>query len=135
MILRPPRSTRTDTLFPYTTLFRSRLNRDITSLAEDLQDREEVRAGGRVAFARHWSVFGSAIVDLTSVRDDPLSSGDGWEPLRHRLGITYEADCLSIALTCRRNYIDTGDERRGNSFSFRVEIRRASCRDRLCQYV
>src|SRR3546814_7187015 len=26
MILRPPRSTRTDTLFPYTTLFRSRLD-------------------------------------------------------------------------------------------------------------
>src|SRR3546814_14200013 len=26
MIRRPPRSTRTDTLFPYTTLFRSRLN-------------------------------------------------------------------------------------------------------------
>src|SRR3546814_19667176 len=28
MIRRPPRSTRTDTLFPYTTLFRSRLLRD-----------------------------------------------------------------------------------------------------------
>src|SRR3546814_4107950 len=28
MIRRPPRSTRTDTLFPYTTLFRSRLRRD-----------------------------------------------------------------------------------------------------------
>src|SRR3546814_19384518 len=28
MIRRPPRSTRTDTLFPYTTLFRSRINRD-----------------------------------------------------------------------------------------------------------
>src|SRR3546814_6346311 len=27
MIRRPPRSTRTDTLFPYTTLFRSRSNR------------------------------------------------------------------------------------------------------------
>src|SRR3546814_5478822 len=27
MILRPPRSTRTDTLFPYTTLFRSRMPR------------------------------------------------------------------------------------------------------------
>src|SRR3546814_10483148 len=26
MILRPPRSTRTDTLFPYTTLFRSRIS-------------------------------------------------------------------------------------------------------------
>src|SRR3546814_7596769 len=28
MILRPPRSTRTDTLFPYTTLFRSRVASD-----------------------------------------------------------------------------------------------------------
>src|SRR3546814_8437213 len=28
MIRRPPRSTRTDTLFPYTTLFRSRSERD-----------------------------------------------------------------------------------------------------------
>src|SRR3546814_15108578 len=28
MIRRPPRSTRTDTLFPYTTLFRSRIRRD-----------------------------------------------------------------------------------------------------------
>src|SRR3546814_13196724 len=28
MIRRPPRSTRTDTLFPYTTLFRSRQSRD-----------------------------------------------------------------------------------------------------------
>src|SRR3546814_15110876 len=28
MILRPPRSTRTDTLFPYTTLFRSEAARD-----------------------------------------------------------------------------------------------------------
>src|SRR3546814_3807453 len=30
MIRRPPRSTRTDTLFPYTTLFRSRLDRTQT---------------------------------------------------------------------------------------------------------
>src|SRR3546814_10471418 len=29
MLRRPPRSTRTDTLFPYTTLFRSRLHRRI----------------------------------------------------------------------------------------------------------
>src|SRR3546814_12791437 len=29
MILRPPRSTRTDTLFPYTTLFRSRRQRPV----------------------------------------------------------------------------------------------------------
>src|SRR3546814_2144501 len=40
MIRRPPRSTRTDTLFPYTTLFRSRL-RDRCGL-------ERVRRGGHV---------------------------------------------------------------------------------------
>jgi LPS-assembly protein len=101
----------------------SRLNRDIVSVAEDLQDREEVRAGGRVAFARNWSVFGSAIVDLTGQNDDPLSSSDGFEPIRHRLGVAYDDDCLSIALTWRRDYIDTGDARRGNSFSFRIAFR------------
>src|SRR3546814_6873698 len=31
---RPPRSTRTDTLFPYTTRFRSRLKKDLTTLRE-----------------------------------------------------------------------------------------------------
>src|SRR3546814_5751966 len=31
MIRRPPRSTRTDTLFPYTTLFRSRLRKALES--------------------------------------------------------------------------------------------------------
>src|SRR3546814_8203228 len=41
MIRRPPRSTRTDTLFPYTTLFRSagfRTQRT-RSIAEDVHDR------------------------------------------------------------------------------------------------
>src|SRR3546814_18809314 len=35
MIRRPPRSTRTDTLFPYTTLFRSEALRDCAALARD----------------------------------------------------------------------------------------------------
>src|SRR3546814_9042132 len=36
MIRRPPRSTRTDTLFPYTTLFRSRLTSDVERYADEL---------------------------------------------------------------------------------------------------
>ena len=107
----------------YAVLGYSRLNRDITTVAEDLQDREEARVGGRVSFARNWSVFGSAILDLTSKADDPLNQSDGFEPIRHRLGIAYDDDCLSIALTWRRDYIDTGDAQRGNSFSFRVALR------------
>src|SRR3546814_14879347 len=35
MIRRPPRSTRTDTLFPYTTLFRSTIGRVGTLVAEE----------------------------------------------------------------------------------------------------
>src|SRR3546814_14582979 len=36
MIRRPPRSTRTDTLFPYTTLFRSRILHGLPRFSEDL---------------------------------------------------------------------------------------------------
>ncbi|NIJ36477.1 LPS-assembly protein [Sphingopyxis panaciterrae] len=107
----------------YAVLGYSRLNRDILLLGEDLQDREEARVGGRVAVANHWSVFGSAIVDLTRKVDDPLGIADGFDPIRHRLGVAYDDDCLSIALTWRRDYIDTGDAKRGNSFSFRIAFR------------
>lgn len=100
-----------------------RLNRDITDLAEDLQDREEVRVGGRIGFANNWSIFGSAIVDLTDRAEDPLNSSDGFEPVRHRLGIAYDDAYLSLAVTWRRDYEDTGDARRGNSFLFRVGFR------------
>ncbi|TKW70278.1 MAG: LPS-assembly protein LptD, partial [Staphylococcus hominis] len=81
-----------------------RLNRNITELAEDLSDREEVRVAGRVAFARHWSAFGSTVIDLTDRNEDPLSSADGFEPLRHRLGLFYSDDCLELGVTWRRDY-------------------------------
>src|SRR3546814_11117294 len=40
MIRRPPRSTRTDTLFPYTTLFRSRCGEQRRHPRQDQQDNE-----------------------------------------------------------------------------------------------
>ncbi|CAN5851584.1 LPS-assembly protein LptD [soil metagenome] len=93
-----------------------RLNRDIGAGIEDLRDREEVRVAGRVQFARFWSAFGSALIDLTDRNEDPQSISDGFDPVRHRLGIAYEDDCLRIGLTWRRNYQDTGDARGGNSY-------------------
>src|SRR3546814_4190627 len=45
MIRRPPRSTRTDTLFPYTTLFRSRLPGHRIDVRERLVISTQVRAG------------------------------------------------------------------------------------------
>src|SRR3546814_15904378 len=51
MIRRPPRSTRTDTLFPYTTLFRSGLPQSLerTGLLDDGSD--DAGADGAAAFA------------------------------------------------------------------------------------
>src|SRR3546814_7770260 len=43
MIRRPPRSTRTDTLFPYTTLFRSDFDEQLVALADKLALTSEQR--------------------------------------------------------------------------------------------
>ncbi|MBV8685170.1 MAG: LPS-assembly protein LptD [Alphaproteobacteria bacterium] len=107
----------------YATIGYLRLDRNIDPSIEDLRDREEIRLGGRVKFARYWSIFGSTVIDLTSRREDPLSQADGWEPVRHRLGITYDDDCIEIGVTWRRDYDTTGDFRRGNTFLFRVALK------------
>src|SRR3546814_10292671 len=72
MIRRPPRSTRTDTLFPYTTLFRSRLVLDVTR-----------RGGLWRPWARtspvSWALGCGAVVAFVG-----LASGNSW-------GTGYEA--------------------------------------------
>jgi len=100
-----------------------KLNRDIAAGIEDLQDREELRFAGRVAFKRYWSLFGSAVVNLTDRAEDPTLGSDGFQPLRTRLGAAYEDDCLEIALTWRRDYVATGDARRGDSFQIHFALR------------
>jgi len=100
-----------------------RLNRDVDPTIEDLRDREEIRLGGRVQFARYWSIFGSAIVDLTDNNEDPLSLADGYEPIRHRLGIAYEDDCIKLGVTWRRDYDRSGDARRGNTYQLTLSLR------------
>jgi LPS-assembly protein len=105
----------------YATVGYARLNRDIA--LEDLEDREEVRAGARVAFARYWSVFGSTVIDLTGRDDDPLNVADGYEPVRHRIGIAYEDECFEFGITWRRDYTQDRDYRRGNTFQLRVALK------------
>lgn len=103
------------------------LNRNVSTAVEDLQDIQEVRLAGRVAFARHWSIFGSTNIDLTGQTSnlsdpntDPTGTLSGFEPVRHRIGIAYEDDCLVMGLTWRRDYQTVGDARRGNSFQLRL---------------
>jgi len=92
-----------------------RLNRDIDEL-EDLQDREEVRVAGRAAFGPFWSAFASATIDLTDKSEDSLSISDGFDPIRHRVGVQYEDDCLRLGLTWKRDYQRIGDARNGSSY-------------------
>jgi LPS-assembly protein len=107
----------------YATVGYLRLDRDIDPTLEDLRDREEIRLSGRVRFAGYWSIFGSTVIDLTDRRESPLSNADGYEPVRHRIGISYDDDCLEIGVTWRRDYDTAGDFRRGNTFQFRVALK------------
>ncbi|HEX7791642.1 MAG TPA: hypothetical protein VF467_14085 [Afipia sp.] len=75
-------------------------------------------------FSRFWSAYGSTVIDLsnsaaTTTTTTPVTTvttGDSFNPVRHRLGITYEDDCLVLGATWRRDYQTTGDARAGNSF-------------------
>src|SRR3546814_17950416 len=77
MIRRPPRSTRTDTLFPYTTLFRSvrgadeplhQLVRDIIIFGEELARDIEGDAVRAVAGNRLLEAFGDEVERLVPTR-------------------------------------------------------------------
>lgn len=100
-----------------------RLNRDISPAIEDLRDKEELRIAGRVQFLRYWSLFGATVLDLTGKEEDPLSLADGFEPVRHRLGINYEDDCIEVGLQWRRDYERIGEFRKGSTFSFRLSLK------------
>ncbi|MFN3516966.1 MAG: LPS-assembly protein LptD [Novosphingobium sp.] len=101
-----------------------RLNRDVGGGIEDLKDREELRIAARLAFARHWSVFGSGVFDLTGVSDDPALIGvDGFQPIRTRLGVAYEDDCIELDFTWRRDFVATGDARQGNTFQIHIAVK------------
>ncbi|MCM8556968.1 LPS-assembly protein LptD [Sphingomicrobium sediminis] len=94
-----------------------RLNRDIDGTVEDLRDREELRVAGRIHFLDHYSLFGSTVLDLTDSAEDPLSLSDGFEPARHRLGLTYEDETIELGVSWKRDYERIGAFRRGSTFS------------------
>ncbi|MCU0948963.1 MAG: LPS-assembly protein LptD, partial [Porphyrobacter sp.] len=99
-----------------------RLNRNITTV-EDLADREELRAAGRIAFARNWSVFGSGIFSLRSAESNPFFTLEGFEPIRTRVGIAYQDECMEFGATFRRDFVTAGDALRGNTFQIFFALR------------
>jgi LPS-assembly protein len=100
-----------------------RLNRNIDPTIEDLRDKEELRVAGRVKFRRYWSIFGATVIDLTDKTEDPFSLSDGYAPVRNRLGIAYEDECLELGLTWRRDYEHIGAFRKGSTFGFHLALK------------
>ncbi len=100
-----------------------KLNRNIVSTFEDLQDREELRFAARTPIMRTFSVFGSTIINLTNRDEDPTRTSDGYQMLRHRLGVAWTDDCLDLSFTWRRDYVNIGDAVRGNSFQISLSLK------------
>src|SRR3546814_11416442 len=74
MIRRPPRSTRTDTLFPYTTLFRSAASQDRhTAFLNGPVDRQTVALDRIMAPASPYILQAGAVIPaamITGIRSD-----------------------------------------------------------------
>src|SRR3546814_20876640 len=105
MIRRPPRSTRTDTLFPYTTLFRS---------------VDRVRDFGPVESA--------ALVAARFAGEEIAEFGISAEV--RRIGCGRQINTLLQPVRFTRDMEGTKD-----ACGFNAKIGRASCRERVCQYV
>src|SRR3546814_13190688 len=114
MIRRPPRSTRTDTLFPYTTLFRSERRHDHVDAAAVL----EPRVGERRRLV-------DAAADLVA---DALRA---LEQMLFVAKLDRRDDQLALALDIGLIGAVDHDVR---NIGVR-QIGRASCRERVCQYV
>src|SRR3546814_11291275 len=102
MIRRPPRSTRTDTLFPYTTLFRSRKRRPAAPFITSTLQQEAARKLG-----------------FTTSRTMRVAQ-------KLYEGVTLgEEGSVGLISYMRTDSVSLSD----------AEIGRASCRERVCQYV
>ena len=100
-----------------------RLDRNISADIEDLRDKEEMRLAGRVKFLNYWSLFAATVFDLTSTREDPTSDADGFQPVRLRMGLNYEDDCLDLGVSWKRDYERIGDFRKGSTVSFNISLK------------
>src|SRR3546814_10893807 len=110
MIRRPPRSTRTDTLFPYTTLFRSGLYCPRAGVGEGLLRRLDGKE--RVAIVRHVP-FMTVTPVKAGVHEHGGSRGRSEEhtsELQSLMRISYAVFCLKKKNIYQRQHKDTNKQ-------------------------
>src|SRR3546814_13549838 len=110
----PPRSTRTDTLFPYTTLFRSSPRQRLPGAGHVVARRLSDRGSGRDG-----PLVGEALGEQ-QVLEDPASGT-----------VAPAADHEPAIARCRLHLAPVSSATAGE----RRQIGRASCRERVFQYV
>src|SRR3546814_11849797 len=134
MIRRPPRSTRTDTLFPYTTLFRSNCLSEASSLFLVAVGLSLIFGVTRIVNFAHGSLYMLGIYVAYSI-----VQAMGHTPLGFWFSLVAAAllvgafgALLEIVLLRRVYHVP---ELFQLLATFALEIGRASCRERVCQYL
>src|SRR3546814_17191253 len=143
MIRRPPRSTRTDTLFPYTTLFRSaRVGCSGWSYKEWRGVVYPADAPARRWFELYAERFDTVEINNTFYRLPEASTVEGWAA-QAPPGFTYALKVgqfgshrkkLRDAASWPPKHLDRV-ERLGDHLGATLQIGRAPCRERVGQYV
>src|SRR3546814_5755245 len=95
MIRRPPRSTRTDTLFPYTTLFRSTPRTSGCSWSSSRAGSRRSESSTRVLATSDSAEFRSPLAaELADERDAADRSEEHTSELQSLMRISYAVFCL-----------------------------------------
>src|SRR3546814_2347435 len=106
MIRRPPRSTRTDTLFPYTTLFRSEVPKVVVEEATEPAGHPSDVAHDLNA-AEAFDREAHELFDLGHVADIGLRSEEHTSELQSLMRISYAVFCLQKKKHAHNEYITT----------------------------
>src|SRR3546814_10520808 len=117
MIRRPPRSTRSDTLFPYTTLFRSRHIVDAEADPAGGAGQHARRTAARGRGERHalsQAAFGRAVMDWAHAMPlagliGGLRSEEHTSELQSLMRISYAVFCLKKKNTKQNNIHNTNN--------------------------
>src|SRR3546814_5457075 len=104
MIRRPPRSTRTDTLFPYTTLFRSvNVEQEVKKMCLWLTSEKGLRRKGNIGFILNW-LNNAAPSSILGINDSLNRSEEHTSELQSLMRISYAVFCLKKKNINKLNY-------------------------------
>src|SRR3546814_12305746 len=112
MIRRPPRSTRTDTLFPYTTLFRSRRVVAFRSVAFlDCSEHVGIAARAWVETGTCRSFGIARCIDGALERGNALQAGRGFEERQARVADGRRLGCARVRFGLLFEFLGLADRR------------------------